>query len=190
METQITTLAWKRGVWLTVLFGTALFTASVLRYYETLLKNWAWLTAFIPLVMSSGGNSGNQSATLIITALSSGNIKTSDWRKILWRELRVGLLLGSLLAGIGVLVSAAMTWSDSAAMSHRFWPLVVPITLVLVVTCGAVAGSVLPLIFKGLGLDPALMSNPFVAALSDILAIIIYISVSILLLNKLPAAGS
>ena len=106
-----------------------------------------------------------------------------DWKQVLWREIRVGLLLGSLLGVIGVVVSLVMTWHDVSANEHRYWPLVIPITLVLVVTCGAVAGSILPIIFKRLGLDPALMSNPFVAALSDILAILIYMSVSIALLS-------
>ena len=183
MQTPILTLTWKRGVWLTILFVTAMFTASALREYEDLLKKWAWLVAFIPLVMSSGGNSGNQSATLVITALSSGNLMLKDWKQVLWREIRVGLLLGSLLGVIGVVVSLVMTWHDVSANEHRYWPLVIPITLVLVVTCGAVAGSILPIIFKRLGLDPALMSNPFVAALSDILAILIYMSVSIALLS-------
>ncbi len=183
LRTKIFVLAWKRGVWLTVLFATGIFTASALGQYELKLKQWAWLVAFLPLVMSSGGNAGNQSATLIITALSAGDIALKDWQQIFWRELRVGLVLGSILACIGFLVSMAITWNDADAAKLRYWPLVVPLTLVLVVTCGAVAGSLLPLFFKRLGLDPALMSNPFVAALSDILAILIYMTVSITLLS-------
>jgi magnesium transporter len=182
LQTGIFTLWWKRGVWLTVLFITAMFTASALQFYEGQLDKWGWLVLFIPLIMSSGGNSGNQSATLIITALTSGNVTLRDWTKVLWREVRVGLLLGVLLGGLGCIVAWIQTWSETEAHQHLLWPLVVPLTLVLVVTCGAIAGSLLPLVFKRLGFDPALMSNPFVAGISDILAIVIYMWVAMSLL--------
>src|SRR5436190_13885720 len=183
MQTSLITLWWKRGVWLTVLFVTAMFTATALRYYEGQLKTWTWLVIFIPLIMSSGGNCGNQSATLIITAMTSGNVQLGDWRKVAWRELQVGLMLGGLLALLGAVISWFQTLSEKEAHEHPYWPLVVPLTLVLVVTCGAVSGSLLPLFFKRLGLDPALMSNPFVAAISDILAIVIYMTVALTLLS-------
>jgi magnesium transporter len=185
LKTGVWTLAWKRGVWLTILFITALFTASALGYYEGKLHAWSWLVMFIPLIMSSGGNSGNQSATLVITAMASGDVTLKDWSRVFWREVRVGLLLGSLLALLGAVISWLMTLRESDAHLYPLWPLVVPITLVCVVTCGAVTGSMLPLIFKRLGLDPALMSNPFVAGLSDILGIVIYMSVSVTLLSAL-----
>ncbi|MDX1948195.1 MAG: magnesium transporter [Pirellulaceae bacterium] len=184
LQTSLLTLWWKRGVWLTVLFATAMFTATALRHYEAEFEHWPWLVIFIPLIMSSGGNSGNQSATLIITAMTSGNVSLRDWSKVLWRELRVGLLLGGMLAGLGFIVAWFQTLGDPQAHKHALWPLVIPLTLVLVVTCGAVSGSLLPLIFKRLGLDPALMSNPFVAAISDILAIVIYMTVSLTLLSR------
>jgi magnesium transporter len=183
MQTGILTLWWKRGVWLTVLFVTAMFTASALQYYEAQLERWAWLILFIPLIMSSGGNSGNQSATLIITALTTGNVKLRDWKTILWREVRVGLMLGGMLAVAGFLVAWFQTFGKHPSDAYLWWPLVVPLTLVLVVTCGAISGCLLPLLFKRLGLDPALMSNPFVAGISDILAIVIYMSVAVLLLR-------
>ncbi|HZN36542.1 MAG TPA: magnesium transporter [Pirellulaceae bacterium] len=183
MQTSVVTLWWKRGVWLTVLFVTAMFTATALHFYEGKLKEYAWLVIFIPLIMGSGGNTGNQSATLIITALTTGNVLLRDWRRILWREFRVGVMLGLLLALLGVILSWIQTRNDPDAKDHRYWPLVVPLTLVLVVTCGAVSGSLLPLIFRRMGLDPALMSNPFVAALSDILAIVIYMTVALTLLS-------
>jgi magnesium transporter len=182
LQTSILSLTWKRGVWLTILFFTALFTASALHHYEARLVAWPWLMLFIPLIMSSGGNSGNQSATLVITALSRGEIKVADWWRIVSREVGIGLMLGSFLALFGFLVVWLIT-DDPAAKTQLWWPLVVPVTLVLVVTCGAVAGSMLPLIFKRLGLDPALMSNPFVAGLSDILAIVIYMSVALTFLT-------
>ena len=185
LKTGLFTLAWKRGVWLTVLFITALFTASALGYYEGKLHDWSWLVMFIPLIMSSGGNSGNQSATLVITAMASGDVTLKDWSRVFWREVRVGLLLGAVLAFLGAIISWVMTLRESDAHHYPLWPLVVPVTLICVVTCGAVTGSMLPLIFKRLGLDPALMSNPFVAGLSDILGIVIYMTVSVTLLSAL-----
>jgi magnesium transporter len=135
------------------------------------------------MIMSSGGNSGNQSATLIITAMTNGQLSVKDWRRVVVRELCVGLMLGAVLAVFGGLLSTILTWRDEGAKTQWLWPLVVPLTLVLVVTSGAVSGSLLPLMFKRLGLDPALMSNPFVAGISDILGIVIYMTVSMLLLS-------
>jgi len=183
MQTSLVELWWKRGVWLTVLFVTAMFTATALHHYEDQLSRWKWLVIFIPLIMGSGGNTGNQSATLIITALTTGNVRLRDWKRVFWRELQVGLMLGGLLAFLGFILSWIQTRNETEAQKHPLWPLVLPLTLVLVVTCGAVSGSLLPLIFKRFGLDPALMSNPFVAAISDILAIVIYMTVALTLLS-------
>ncbi|MFO0821386.1 MAG: magnesium transporter [Pirellulales bacterium] len=183
LRTHILTLSWKRGMWLAILFFTALFTASALKYYEERLKVWPWLIMFIPLIMSSGGNSGNQSATLIISAMSTGDVTLRDWLRVIRRELLVGLLLGGFLAGCGFLVSWLLTRNEPLAQTYRFAWLIVPSTLILVVSCGALFGSLLPMLFKRLGLDPALMSNPFVAGISDILAIVIYMTVASLLLG-------
>jgi magnesium transporter len=139
---------------------------------------------FVPMIMSSGGNSGNQSATLIITAMTAGGLGVKDWRKVVVRELCVGLIIGTVLAVFGAILSTVLTWGDKEAGKQFLWPLVIPLTLVLVVTSGAVSGSLLPLLFKRLGLDPALMSNPFVAGLSDILGIVIYMTVSMWLLSR------
>lgn len=182
LQTDVLTLAWKRGIWLTILFVTASLTASALKFFESRLEAWPWLILFVPMIMSSGGNSGNQSATLIITALTTGNVSLKDWRTIFWRELRVGLVLGAMLASFGLVLSWLMT-SHPSAKDHPYWPVVVPITLVMVVASGAISGSLLPLFFKRLGLDPSLMSNPFVAGISDILGIMIYMGVSMLLLS-------
>jgi magnesium transporter len=180
LKTGLFTLSWKRGMWLTILFFTALFTASALRLYEGRLEQWPWLIIFIPLIMSCGGNSGNQSATLIITSLAVGEVRLRDWLLVVWREVRVGLMLGGLLAVLGL----AVTWVlASEVRMSPFTALVVPLTLILVVTFGAVVGSLLPLLFKRLGLDPALMSNPFVAGISDILAIVVYMNVAMALLS-------
>lgn len=176
MKTPVFTLSWKRGVWLTLLFVFALLTAFALQHYEPDIKHYTWLVLFIPLVISSGGNTGNQSATLIITALATKDIELRDWLHVVRRELATGLLLGGFLAAIGLV--AAMLLTRDVVSS-----LVVAITLVLVVICGTLFGSVLPLVFKRLGLDPALMSNPFVAGIIDILGIVIYMNVALLLMS-------
>lgn len=164
-------LGWKRGIWLTILFFAALLTALALRHYEDDLQRFAWLVWFIPLIISSGGNSGSQSATLVITAMTGGEVRLRDWPKVMMREWLVSLMLGSFLATIGLLVAVFIAPTPRDA-------LVIPITLLAIVICGCVCGAALPMIFKRLGLDPALMSNPFVAGIVDILGIVIYINVA------------
>jgi magnesium transporter len=179
LETPVHNLTWKRGKWLTVLFFGALLTAIALHEYRDVMERpeTLWLVLFIPLVISTGGNSGNQSATLVITALSTGNITLGDWWRVIMRELAMGLLLGGVLGLIGYL--SALFWAPS------YWAaLVVPLTLLLVVVCGTLSGSLLPLLFKRLGLDPAMMSNPFVAGLIDLVGIVIYMTLAwVLLVN-------
>lgn len=177
IKTHILTLCWKRGIWLMILFAFALFTAFALQRYDTELSEWTWLVLFIPLIISSGGNSGSQSATLIITALSLNQITTDDWRKIVWRELLMGLVLGGILALLGFI--AAIPFSPSIVDG-----LVLPITILLVVISGTLFGAILPLVFKRLGLDPAMMSNPFVAGIIDVVGIVIYMNVALMLLSK------
>ena len=176
LKTRLLTLSWKRGLWLTILFVAALLTALILQNYETALANHAWLVAFIPLVISSGGNTGSQSATLVITAMAVGDIKLTDYFRVISRELAMGLVLGGFLGSIGFLVAYIMVQSVQMAV-------IIPVTLILVVVCGALAGSILPLVFKRLGLDPALMSNPFVAGIVDILGIVIYMNVALTFLT-------
>ena len=177
IKTHILTLCWKRGIWLMILFAFALFTAFALQRYDTELSDWHWLVLFIPLIISSGGNSGSQSATLIITALSLNQITIADWRKIVWRELLMGLVLGGILALLGYL--AVIPFCPS-----MFDGLVLPITILLVVISGTLFGAALPLVFKRLGLDPAMMSNPFVAGIIDVVGIVIYMNVALMLLSK------
>ncbi len=173
LEVGLAAMTWKRGVWLAILFATAAVTAMVLAKSPL---NHAWLIAFIPLVIASGGNSGNQSATLVITALSNGDCRLSDWRRILRREFVLGISLGALLAIPGYLL--ALVYAPTPAQA-----LVIPLTILAVVMLGALAGSVLPLLFRSIGLDPALMSNPFVSAIVDIVGIVIYTCVSLMLLG-------
>ena len=164
-------LGWKRGIWLTILFFAALLTAFALRHYEVELQTYAWLVWFIPMIISAGGNSGSQSATLVITAMTSGDLRLSDWLQVVYREAVVSLLLGGFLSLIGWVVALFVA-------PQPYDALVIPATLLAVVITGCMCGATLPLIFKRLGLDPALMSNPFVAGIVDILGIVIYINVA------------
>lgn len=175
-RTPIVTLTWKRGMWLGILFFAGLFTALALKYYQPQLNEYGWLVWFIPLVIGSGGNSGSQSSTLIIAAMATGDVKTGDWLTIVLRELTTGLWLGGFLALLGLapaIYLAPTAWAAS----------VVPITILLVVLCGTLTGSVLPLVFQSIGWDPALMSNPFVAGINDILGIVVYVNIARLLLT-------
>ena len=176
LEVGLLMLSWKRGIWLTILFFAALLTAFALFHYDRELAQYEWLVWFIPLIISAGGNSGSQSATLVITAMTSGDVAFSDWPKVMKREVIVALTLGGFLALIGYSVAFFLAPSPSDA-------LVIPLTLLLVIFCGCVCGGALPMIFKRLGLDPAMMSNPFVAGIVDILGIVIYINVARLLLS-------
>ena len=182
MQTQIVTLSWKRGMWLAILFFTALLTTYTLSQYEGNLqqRELMWLVLFIPLVISTGGNSGNQSATLIISALSTGELTPRDWLRVLRREVLMGFLLGGGLAMLGFLIA----WMRAPTIQAA---LVLPLTILLVVMSGATTGAMLPLLFKRLGLDPALMSNPFVAGIMDILGILIYMNVGVFLSSKLAS---
>jgi magnesium transporter len=173
LEAALVSMTWKRGVWLAILFATAAVTAMVLAKWQS---PHAWLVAFIPLVIASGGNSGNQSATLVITALSTGDCRLTDWPRILRRELVLGMLLGGLLAIPGYLLALAYAPTAAAAA-------VIPLTILGVVLMGTLVGSALPLLFRSLGLDPALMSNPFVSAIVDIVGIVLYMSVAVLVLD-------
>jgi magnesium transporter len=167
LEIHLLKLVRHRAVWLTILFFTGLLTAFALQTYQDRLEKVLWLAWFIPLIVSTGGNSGNQSASLVITALALGEVRISDWWRIVRRELVVGCLLGGFLAVISYIITLLLVGDPISG-------LVVPVTILLVVICGTLVGSLLPLLFKRLGLDPALMSNPFVAGIIDIAGIIIY----------------
>jgi len=186
LETGLMTLSWKRGIWLTILFFGALLTAAALANYESEIAKHAWLVLFVPLVISTGGNSGNQSATLIITALSTGDITLRDWGRVIRRELAMGLVLGGFLGAIGyfsaLMIGHFSGWGVDLGPNYRTAG-IIPVTLLLTVLCGTLLGSLLPLLFRRLGLDPAMMSSPFVAGLIDVLGIIIYMQVALSVLG-------
>ena len=169
-------IARKRGGWLILLFIEEMFTGTALRHYESTLASALALTFFIPLIISSGGNSGSQSATLITRALAVGDVEMRDALRVFARELGQGLVLGAFLGAIGF--GRALMWGNGTDVA---W--VVSITLLSVVITGTVVGAMLPLAFTRLGFDPAIASSPFVASLVDVAGIIIYFNVAIQLLG-------
>lgn len=164
VATPFLELAWKRGGWLVILLGAASLTAQLLNYLDSDLTA-AWMILFLPMVLASGGNAGSQSATLVIRALALDETK-GRVRWIAWREIRIGALLGGVLAAISCAVAFLMVGTEAS--------LVVTLTVFSVVAVGTLAGAMLPLGLKRLGLDPAFMSNPLIAALSDMLGVFIY----------------
>ncbi|RMF43808.1 MAG: magnesium transporter [Planctomycetota bacterium] len=171
IRTSILTLAWKRGMWLGILFGAGLLTALALRNYEAAFEQFAWLVWFIPLIIGSGGNSGAQTSTLIIAAMAAGEVDTRDWLRIVVREIATGFLLGMFLAALAM--SPALLLAPTLIAAS-----IVPLTILVVVLCGTLSGSILPLLFRRLGWDPALMSNPFVAGIMDITGIVVYVTIA------------
>lgn len=164
-------VARRRVVWLVVLFVGEMFTSTALHAYEETLSQALFLTAFIPLIISSGGNSGSQSATLITRALAVGDVEMSDALRVLWRELGQGVVLGLCLGVIGL--GRAMLTGNG-----MMFPLVIALSLVLVVIVGTVVGSMLPLLLRRVGFDPAVASSPFVASIVDVTGIVVYFTVA------------
>ncbi|MEX2185936.1 MAG: magnesium transporter [Pirellulales bacterium] len=186
LATSLVTLAWKRGMWLTLLFVAGLLTALALQSYDEARTTWPWLAIFIPLIVSTGGNSGSQSATLVITALTAGHVTGRDWARVAVREVLSGMMLGGLLSLIGYGVATILLHQEASQGINVPSPfvaaIVVPVTIVLVVIFGTLCGAMLPLLFHRLGLDPALMSTPCVAGIIDIVGIVLYMNVAVHLL--------
>lgn len=184
-QTGVTDMVKKRLGWLILLFLGQMFTVTAMASYEEILAAATVLALFIPMIISSGGNSGSQAATLIIRALSTDDIKFDEWTKVLKRELLSGLLLGVLLGILGTIV--IITWmvvrGEPLTLSVGLQALTVGISLIGVVLFGNLSGSILPFIMSRLGLDPAVTSAPFISTLVDVTGIIIYFTVAVLLLQ-------
>jgi len=178
------TMLKKRAGWLGLLFVGEMLTATAMGFFEDEISKAIVLTLFIPLIISSGGNSGSQAATLVIRALSLGEITLRDWYFVMKREIISGLALGGILAFIGFLRIA--TWEYAFHVYGPHWILIaitVSLALVGVVLWGTLSGSMLPIILKRLGLDPATSSAPLVATMVDVIGLIIYFTVAILVLG-------
>ena len=170
----------KRAGWLAALFIGELFTATAMQGYEEELKAAPVLMMFLPLIISSGGNSGSQATTLVIRAMALGEVKLRDWWRVIRRELASGLALGALLAPIGVvriLIWQALGWANYTRYYGRV-ALSVGLAVIGIVMWGTLAGSMLPFILRRLGFDPARASAPFVATLVDVSGLVIYFTIS------------
>ncbi len=183
MTSTIMELFRKRAVWLVVLFFGGIHTATALMYFESMLDRAMILAILLPMIISSGGNSGSQSATLIVRAMALGEVTISDWWQIVRREVFIGLLLGLMLGVLGfirIVAWAAIDGTfDASTLPVAF---VIFLSLVGIVVAGTTSGSVLPLIMKRLGFDPAASSAPFVATFSDVTGTVIYFTIASLLL--------
>ncbi|NTW56641.1 MAG: magnesium transporter [Chlorobiaceae bacterium] len=184
IDLPIHQLVKKRAGWLVILFLGEMLTASAMTFFQDELAKAIVLATFIPLVMSSGGNSGSQAASLIIRSLSIGEITVRDWWSVMRREILSGLSLGFILGFIGML--RVVAWAVALGHFNMQWvyiAITIGLSLVGIVLFGTLCGSMLPLLLKRLGLDPAVSSAPFVATLVDVTGIVIYFSVASLILG-------
>lgn len=180
LDISIPKLVRKRASWLIILFLGEMLTATAMQYFEHEIEAATVLALFIPLIMSSGGNSGSQASTLIIQAMALGEVEIKDWWRVMKRELISGLLLGLILGIIGFI--RIMVWQNlhlyEYGPHYELLGLTIGISLLGIVLWGSIMGSMLPLLLKRLKLDPAASSAPFVATLVDVTGIIIYFSVA------------
>jgi magnesium transporter len=174
----------KRAGWLTALFLGEMLTATAMGVFEKEIEKAVVLALFVPLVISSGGNAGSQASTLVIRALALGEVRLADWWRIMRREVFAGLALGTILGSIGFL--RITIWSQFSAQYGQHWFLValtVGVALIGIVLWGTLIGSLLPLLLRRLGFDPATSSAPFVATLVDVTGLVIYFSVGMVILR-------
>jgi magnesium transporter len=184
LEIPLLKLFRKRVGWLIILFLGEMLTATAMGYFEDELAKAIILALFIPLIISSGGNSGSQASTLIIQAMAVGEIYISDWWRVLRREILSGLMLGTVLGIIGFL--RVMVWQQFTGIYGEYWMLIgftLGFSLIGVVLWGTLSGSMLPIILKKLGFDPAVSSAPFVATLVDVTGLVIYFSFAYMFLS-------
>lgn len=172
----------KRAPWLVVLFIGGFFTTSAMQAYSNVLGSIASLSFYVPLLISAGGNSGSQSATLVIRGLAVGEIESSDFFQVFIRELLQGITLGAMLATLGML---------RAFLGGEGWPmaLLIGTTIVLIVTTGCVVGALMPLLLHRVGADPATSSTPFISSLVDVVGIVLYLSLARLMLLGASSAA-
>jgi len=184
-QTTLFEMVKKRVGWLVILFLGQMFTVTAMAGFEETLATAAVLALFIPMIISSGGNSGSQAATLIIRAISTDDINLGEWLKVFKKELLSGILLGVFIGFLGTIVIG--TWmmlrGESISYPLVMQAITVGTSLVGVILFGNISGSMLPFIMSKLGFDPAVTSAPFVATLVDVTGIIIYFSIAVLLLT-------
>jgi magnesium transporter len=184
MEISLGKMVRKRAGWLVFLFLGEMLTATAMGFFEKEIARAVVLALFVPLIISSGGNSGSQASTLVIRALAIGEVKLADWWRVMRREVFSGLALGGILGTIGFL--RITIWSMFSNLYGEHWLLVavtVAVALVGVVLWGTLIGSLLPFVLRRLGFDPATSSAPFVATLVDVTGLVIYFSVGLVVLR-------
>jgi len=174
----------KRVVWLTLLFLGETLTAFAMGHFKDEISKAVVLSMFIPLIISSGGNSGSQASTLVIRAMALGEITIGDWWKIMRREVLSGLMLGLILGGIGFIQVSVLSNFSEAINQHWFLiGVTIFLSLIGIVLWGTLSGSMLPLALKKLGVDPATSSAPLVATMVDVTGLFIYFTVALLVLG-------
>ncbi len=184
MEIRIPTMVRKRATWLIVLFLSEMLTATAMGRFENEIAKAVVLSIFVPLVISSGGNSGSQASTLIIRAMALGEVTLRDWWRVMRREILSGLSLGAILGTIGFIRITLWAFLFHAYGEHWFLIAVtVGLALVGIVLWGSLSGSMLPFLLRRIGLDPATSSAPFVATLVDVSGLIIYFTVAAIILR-------
>jgi magnesium transporter len=180
LDISIPKLIKKRVGWLIILLFGEMLTASAMQYFQLELESATVLALFIPLIVSSGGNSGSQASTLIIQAMALGELRITDWWRVMRRELISGFMLGLILGTIGFF--RVYIWQQLHIYDYgEYWHLVastVSLSIMGIVLWGSLVGSMLPLFLKRLKLDPAASSAPFVATLVDVTGIVLYFSVA------------
>lgn len=184
LDTPFANLMQKRLGWLLILFVGEMLTASAMGYFEEEIAKAVVLALFVPLIISSGGNAGSQASTLVIRAMALGEVGMKDWWRVMRREVFSGLFLGTVLGCVGFLRIGL--WSQFSGIYGEHWLLVawtIFFALIGVVLWGTLAGSMLPLVLRRCGFDPAVSSAPFVATLVDVTGLIIYFSIAIALLS-------
>jgi magnesium transporter len=177
-QTSFLTFMRKRAGWLVILFVEEFFTQTALRYYDPVMEAVKGALLYVPLLISAGGNSGSQSSTLVIRGLALGEIKLHDWWRILLREGVMGILLGLLIAVIAMV--RVMMYPEQTFL----FAVTVGLTVLGIILAGCTVGSMLPLIMKRLGIDPATSSTPFIASLVDTLGVVIYAHVAMLVMRQ------
>jgi magnesium transporter len=182
-QTTFLTFIKKRAGWLIILFVEEFFTQSALRYYDPVLEAVKHALIYVPLLISAGGNSGSQSSTLVIRGLALGEIKLADWWRILLREFAMGVVLGTMIAFIAmgrVKMYPDQTW---------LFAITVGITVLFIIIAGCTVGSMLPIVLKRVGVDPATSSTPFIASLVDTIGVVIYAHVATVVMRDVIHAA-
>jgi magnesium transporter len=185
MEVGFWDMVKKRGGWLSALFLGEMLTATAMSHFEHEISKAVVLAVFLPLIISSGGNSGSQASTLIVRALALSDVKLRDWWRVMGREFRTSVTLGAWLGLIGF--CRIILWQKIGFANYTDYYFLVAVTvwlsLIGVVTFGSVAGSMLPFILRKLGFDPATSSAPFVATLVDVTGLVIFFTVAMFVLQ-------